>query len=297
MRILHQPPFYSLASFASTKTLNVDANTAEDGDVQEDPVWFAHDVAEDDEFDVDLFELIEDINAWRRRVQIVAPNAWFIFVVMNKFFSQVSYINPNSGKPASTRDMMRLFAQTFNLFWSAVGSFEKGQVFGLPQIVATVNMSKNSLNFEKHPLYMQNIAPFLQLRNNDSEYADFGTGSYTYALESHPLRKRWSELDSEIVESNSDEKDLPPDADVAVIDKRIDRYVNEVRRILQMELTTIAIEAANKNDLLQLLQAVEARCKSDDATLIRFRSIPHLTDLPKNSGRRRLQRIMERVSS
>lgn len=294
MRILHQPPFYSLAAFARTKTLNVDANPAETDKTQDEPDWFGDHALEDDEFDAELFALIERINAWRGTVQIARPSAWFIFVIMNKFFSQVSYINPNGGKPASTRDLVRLFAQTFNLFWSAVGSFEKGQVFGLPHIVATVNMSKNSLNFDKHPLYMQNIAPFLQLPGN-AGYADFGTGSYTYALESHPLRRLWNDLDSDIVESESDDVDLPPEVDTLLVDKRIDRYVNEVRRNLKMNLSAEAIEAAPDAWLMRVLEEVQKRCARDPATLARFQSLPDLLDLPKNSGRRRLQRIMKKL--
>jgi hypothetical protein len=216
---------------------------------------------------------------------------------MNKFFSQTTYINRPTGAYDAAGEVLNLAMQAFNLFWSAVGSFEKGPVFGLPQVVATVNMSGTSKNFEYHPLYMQNIAPFLQLRGNDGYY-DFATGSYTYALESHPLRGIWQAALAFIAEKAPE----PARDGVATLrgiksetDRRIDRYVNEVRRSLNMDLTTEAIEAASDGDLLQLLTEIERRCKSDPATYTRFLALRHATDLPKNSGRRRIQRIMEKL--
>nr|WP_156133501.1 antiviral RADAR system adenosine triphosphatase RdrA [Massilia sp. JS1662] len=296
-RILHQPPFYSLAEFARTKTLDVGAELA--GELTRDERDEAPRtvVEDDDAFESGLADLVLRINHWRANVQIARPSAWFVFVVMNKFFSQVTYINRPTGAYDAAGEVLNLAMQAFNLFWSAVGSFEKGPVFGLPQVVATVNMSGTSKNFEYHPLYMQNIAPFLQLRGNDGYY-DFATGSYTYALESHPLRSIWQAALALIAEKATE----PARDGVATargikseIDKRIDRYVNEVRRSLNMNLTTEAIEAASDNDLVRLLSAVERRCKSEPATHARFLALRQATDLPKNSGRRRIQRIMEKL--
>jgi hypothetical protein len=298
-RILHQPPFYSLAEFARTKTLDIGAEMVEeqlDADQAGEPRTEAE---EDDAFDVGLVNLVNRINVWRANAQLARPSAWFVFIVMNKFFSQVSYINRNAGAYSTTGDMLNVAMQAFNLFWSAVGSFEKGPVFGLPQVVATVNMSGTSKNFEYHPLYMQNIAPFLQLRGNEGYY-DFGTGSYTYALESHPLRRIWQAALSKIADAPPEQAPTRGGAATAQgikseIDKRIDRYVNEARRALRMVLTADAIEAASDTALRQLLSEVEWRCQRDPATHARFQALRHATDLPKNSGRRRLQRVMEKL--
>ena len=297
-RVLHRPPFYSLAEFARTKTLHAGvATTDEDAQARQSAAPMNAD--EEASFNADVAELTSQINAWRACVQLAPPNAWFVFVVMNKFFSQVSYINQESSLHSPAGEVLNLAMQAFNLFWSTVGSFEKGAIFGLPQIVATVNMSGSSKNFEHHPLYTQNIAPFLQLRG-DAGYYDFGTGSYTFALESHPLRSLWqaalSTRQENVDRRTATESHAQAERDsIAEIDKRIDRYVNEVRRQLGITLSAQAIEASTETELMQLLGIIEQRCSRDPATKKRFTAIRHAIDLPKNSGRRRLQRIMEKL--
>lgn len=298
-RIFHRPPFYSLAEFARTKTLDAGvATTDEDAQALQHA---APAISADEEagFNADVADLVSQINAWRTRVQLAPPNAWFVFVVMNKFFSQVPYINQDGGLHGPSLEVLNLAMQAFNLFWSTVGSFEKGAIFGLPQVVATVNMSGSSKNFEHHPLYTQNIAPFLQLRG-DTGYYDFGTGSYTFALESHPLRALWQAALSNIQENGdrrtaSESQALATRGLTAEVDKRIDRYVNEVRRQLGITLSAQGIEASTETELMQMLAIVEQRCSRDPLTKERFAALRYATNLPKNSGRRRLQRIMEKL--
>lgn len=237
------------------------------------------------------------INQWRQRVQISRPNAWFVFVVMNKFFSQVAYINRSTGQNSASSEILNLAMQTFNLFWSAVGSFEKGPIFGLPQIVATVNMSGIAATFEQHPLYKQNISPFLQLRTREG-YHDFGMGSYTYALESHPLRRIWLGALTALQQQSP-----PPQASSALkssslheIDRIINRYVNETaRKLLGPSLTVDTIAETPDEQLATLVARVEKLCRGNPAIWERFQALRHVTDLPQNSGRRRLQRVMEKL--
>lgn len=298
LRILNCPPFYSLAAFAKTKTLDFGQTVEEEEYPESEREPDDADGYADREFafESDLAELVQQINAWRRRTRVTPPSAWFVFVVMNKFFSQTQYINPNIGNMDRDAGLARLVAQSFNLFLSTVGSFEKGELFGLPQIVATVNMPRDFGNFARHPLYIQNVAPFLQLRD-DGGYADFGTNAYTYALASHPvilLKKDFgfgpfSQASTKPTPQNSNETEL--------IDRRIDRYVNECRRGLDLELSTARIEATPRKVLKQFLTAVIARCE-DKETLARLNLILSMEapDLPPNSGRRRLQRVVQRLN-
>jgi hypothetical protein len=301
-RILHQAPFYSLAEFARTKTLEIGSDIGgSDADAQD--IGAPSATGDDDgEPDNDFAELVVMINQWRENVQIERPNAWLVFVVMNKFFSQVQYINRSAGQSAPSSEILNLALQAFNLFWSAVGSFEKGPVFGLPQVVATVNMSGTAVNFEQHPLYRQNISPFLQLRDGEG-YHDFGTGSYTYALESHPLRRLWQGALSAVQQLSSPQQPATAPAYSATasaipsgIDKRIDRYVNEAARQLGLDLKADAIARVPVEVLSTLVANVEERCRNDPATLERLRALPFADGLPKNSGRRRLQRVMARLN-
>lgn len=300
-RILNRPPFYSLAAFAQTKTLHIDETIDEEEELRASKRQSDQADAEDDfAFETSLAGLIDEINTWRARSQISRPSAWFIFVVMNKFFSQTKYIN--AGNAEAPAGLVNLTVQSFNLFWSAVGSFEKGEVFGLPQVVATVNMPGYAKSFEHHPLYNQNIAPFLQLRE-DEGFFDFGTGAYTYALESHPLRRLWTAMDPHILHNDEttqrpvEENLQQPDNSIEFIDRQIDRYVNECRSRLNLSLSAVGIQAASTQDLAQLVASVEQRCSNAPETLARFREIIELKvqNLPKNSGRRRLQRIVQRL--
>ncbi|MCF5860065.1 antiviral RADAR system adenosine triphosphatase RdrA [Aeromonas veronii] len=299
LRILHQPPFYSLAEFARTKTIDVGSeNSADDtSDQNAEPDL----TAVDDDGETDLSELVAMINQWRQRVQISRPNAWFVFVVMNKFFSQVAYINRSTGQNSASDELLNLAMQTFNLFWSAVGSFEKGPIFGLPQVVATVNMSGIAATFEQHPLYKQNISPFLQLRTKEGYY-DFGMGSYTYALESHPLRRIWLGALTALQQVNQQQQSPPPHASSALkssslheIDRIIDRYVNETARKLGLNLTVGAIAETPDEQLATLVAKVEKLFRGNPAIWEGFQALRHATDLPQNSGRRRLQRVMEKL--
>lgn len=288
LRILHQPPFYSLAEFARTKTLDVGSEIGTDDprDQDAEPPF----TAGDDDGETNLTELVNMINQWRQQVQIARPNAWFLFVVMNKFFSQVAYINRNTGQNSPSGEILNLAMQAFNLFWSAVGSFEKGPIFGLPQVVATVNMSGTATKFEQHPLYKQNISPFLQLRGTEG-YHDFGTGSYTYALESHPLRRLWQGALAEVQRTdNASTSSLRQE-----IDRIIDQYVNEAARQLGLSLIVDSIAITPDEKLALLVAMVEERCSSNPAILKRFKTLRQATGLPQNSGRRRLQRVMEKL--
>lgn len=300
-RILNQPPFYSLAEFARTKTIDISNESAsDDGRIQEGGVPSATD-ADDSDADTDFAELVVMINKWRQNVQIVRPNAWFVFVVMNKFFSQVPYINRSTGLYTPSGEIINLAMQAFNLFWSALGSFEKGKVFGLPQVVATVNMSGTAATFEQHPLYRQNISPFLQLRGKDG-YHDFGTGSYTYALESHPLRRLWQGALSAIQQTVPREpaptissRGATTSGFLSELDRRIDRYVNETARQMALDLKSDTIDSTPNEILSVLVKSVEERCGRDPDTLEHLRAVLQATDLPRNSGRRRLQRVIEKL--
>ena len=299
LRILNRPPFYSLAAFAKTKTLDFGESIEDEGEQEAEREPDDADGYADRElaFEGGVADLVQSINLWRRKTRVTRPSAWFVFVVMNKFFSQTQYINPSLGNLGHDAGIARLVAQVFNLFLSAVGSFEKGELFGLPQIVATVNMPRDFGNFARHPLYIQNVAPFLQLRENDG-YADFGTNAYTYALESHPIRLLSMDLGSSPVSQPSTNLNLqvlnPTETDS--IDRRIDRYVNVCRRRFDLVLSTKGINEAPPQVLEQFLKAVMDLCE-DGETLARMNAIVKLEvqDLPPNSGRRRLQRVVYRL--
>ncbi|MFJ7313815.1 hypothetical protein ACIQVE_13800 [Pseudomonas sp. NPDC098747] len=187
--IINRPPFHSIPALAHTNTLNL----SEAFDVAEDESREEGSTEDTFKGDLETTETISrlaiEINDWRRQNNIQVPHSWLIHNVMNKAFNQISIFSTNK-KPnnPSLFDIIDSGMRMFNSVWSAFGSFEKGEVFGLPRIIAYVNMSSSSINFEQHAHYRQNILPFLQKINDKGDHHNFKTGSYTFALESHPLR-------------------------------------------------------------------------------------------------------------
>ena len=84
---------------------------------------------------------------------------------------------------------------TFYGTWSAFGSFEKGRLFGLPDVVATVNLL-SPRNFERsNDHFNVNLRPFVVRKNQsmpDKELFGKNTRTATYYLADHPLRI-WAE--------------------------------------------------------------------------------------------------------
>ena len=114
---------------------------------------------------------------------------WLIYCVLNKVLNQAEFFNRANKRGASptqatNEDVWQVARTTFNAFWAALGSFEKGPLFGLPAIVALTNISSDG-NFGNNQLYLQNVAPFAS-----DEAVLFGkqTRSLTAAMRDHPLR-------------------------------------------------------------------------------------------------------------
>lgn len=193
--ILNRPPFHSIPALAHTKTINLSEafDATEDESREETSTEDA--LKGDQETAEAIANLANEINEWRRKNNILVPHSWLIHNILNKAFNQISIFSTNK-KPnnPSLFEIIDSGMRMFNSVWSAFGSFEKGEVFGLPRVIAYVNMSNSSNNFEQHAHYRQNILPFLQKINDRGQHHDFKTGSYTFSLESHPLRTMFREL-------------------------------------------------------------------------------------------------------
>lgn len=209
--LLTRAPFHSMTDLAPTKPVV-------DGEEEPSPKQVADENDEnDDERSTAISALVKELNTWRTEhaaalgvvpkdtattaevaVTASAPcriSPWLIYCVLNKVLNQAEFFNRTKKNGASlaaatANDVWQVARTTFNAFWAALGSFEKGPLFGLPAIVAVTNIS-SSENFEKHSLYLQNIAPFAS-----EEAKVFGkqTRSLTAALRNHPLRILLNEL-------------------------------------------------------------------------------------------------------
>lgn len=197
--ILQRPPFHSLAAVAATKTQTIAAD--DDGDVADDPAASEADADDEALHGPQIEQLADRINAWRQRHALAGhvPAPWFFYNVMNKLFNQAAIFNAPQARSSNPDSkaldyLARLAPKVFNSVWAAIGSFEKGPLFGLPPIIAQVNVGEGKL-FRSSELYSRNIAPFVGAR---TEAGAFGrtTRAYTYMMADHPLRELVQALDA-----------------------------------------------------------------------------------------------------
>ncbi|ELX09621.1 hypothetical protein Jab_2c16990 [Janthinobacterium sp. HH01] len=206
-RILNEAPFFSVNSLASTKTLQGGEGEPDNGQDE-----FSRD---DESVEMVIVELTEAINAWRNlhALSALRVSPWLVYSVMNKTFNQALYFNPAvpaTFKVDETFESIAWVAKmAFHSIWAAFGSFEKGDLYGLPEVIATVNVGRGR-DFQRSDLYRQNITPFVGLSSGASEFGA-AVGSITYLLDNHPLKSWMDDLPypgkPETDEGDSDEND------------------------------------------------------------------------------------------
>ncbi|OBR43608.1 antiviral RADAR system adenosine triphosphatase RdrA [Aeromonas dhakensis] len=197
--ILGRAPFFSTAAMAPTKTITFNEkeskSTSGADEGSEEP--------QSEEYDLKLIveKLHQEIETWRHTCHVnqveLAP--WLVYKVFNKVYSQVASDEfvPNGMKDIGTA--LNMVAHVFYATWFAFGSFEKGELFTLPNVVATTNVNPENLkNYEQHDQFKTNVLPFTptlnQIAKKDGEYqkkAAFGQNArvVSYVLTEHPLKK------------------------------------------------------------------------------------------------------------
>lgn len=254
--ILSRAPFFSAAALAPTKTITIDEKNAGDEGNEE---------AQDEEHDVSIMveKLHQEIDAWRKdyNVDQIELSPWLVYKVFNKVFSQVASSEKLSTGMKDIGRALNIAAHTFYATWFAFGSFEKGELFGLPNVVATTNVNPENLkNYEKHDQFKVNILPFSptlnQIRNSDDDYhhkAKFGEQArvVSYVLVEHPLKKWIDEVIklSWPKDQSSPTPKLPKNSGVNSADKWLSEKLNITR--------------AQAKDATEMEKALDTRSQSE----------------------------------
>lgn len=195
--IVQDAPFHSTSALAPTKTLSLGL------DEDDEPIESGLDeVLEGLNPQLELLQ--KEIEAWRDGHQLdqVRFSPWLIYKVFNKVYSQVAGFKnvPKGMKDVGTA--LDKVGMVFYATWSAFGSFEKGRLFGLPDVVATVNLNSPH-NFEQNDHFKVNILPFAPTKgqrgqdNLDSlAKRQFGASTRTasFFLADHPIRSWLDEV-------------------------------------------------------------------------------------------------------
>lgn len=200
-RILQRSPFYSASALAPTKKLKINEPEGEDSGNNPDDIEKEETYDREDKLENSLVWLHDDIKKWRKEnnVEKLKISPWLVYKVFNKVYSQVASNAIDQKGMQDITKAINIVGRIFYSTWSAFGSFEKGELFGLPDVVATTNIN-SSRNFYQHANFRTNLGPFTPEQHlqdgTTSRSAQnrkiFGEMSRTasYVLSSHPL-KRW----------------------------------------------------------------------------------------------------------
>lgn len=212
-RIAQNAPFFSAGALAPSKTLNTEVVVDDEAKKTTDRVFptfgfnvitsqtgsafFNRPSSISESIDQQLIELQKEINQWRAShdLHLVRFSPWMIYKVFNKVYSQFANSDylPNGFKELSK--VIDTVGLAFYSIWSAFGSFEKGTLFGLPDVIATVNLHSPK-NFDRsNDHFNTNLGPFAPRRGqNDPDKTLYGKSTRTasYCLADHPLRS-WME--------------------------------------------------------------------------------------------------------
>jgi len=308
--IINRPPFHSMAAIAHTDTLNLSEAFDAAEDEPKDKMSTDEALEGDQKTKEAISDLSKKINNWRQQNSIQIPHSWLIYNVMNKAFSQIGIISSN--KKTTNQSPIEIIdsgMRMFNSIWSAFGNFEKGETFGLPRIIAYVNMSSSSSNFEQHMHYRQNVLPFLQKINDKESHHNFKTGSYTFALESHPLRALLQELLINFTNPTKSETDTnntrrkivirrarptsPAPKSAAIVSTRLNRLINSTAAEFNLILNNETIRALDTVTLIRFINTINGQC--DNALKKEFHSILNGKKVPSSTPRRYLQFMYEQV--
>lgn len=194
-RILHSSPFFSAKSQVPDISAYDQEDTGDDGsEASEDST----DENKADPFDLALSDLQQEIVKWRKKYEIeqldISP--WLIYKVFEKVYAMISDNGDHGNGISDLEAALNKASLVFYATWSAFGSFEKGRLFGLPELVTSVGLH-SARRFEKNDHFKMNIghlAPHKQHLSGSTEAATdrqlFAKTTRTISgvLASHPLR-------------------------------------------------------------------------------------------------------------
>ena len=245
--IRQRAPFYSTGDIAPTKTLDFQMERKRPSSVLDDITGDATDDLPSEIYEsIDIYwqKLLEEVVEWRKQYEVDKLNIspWLVYKVFNKVFSQVANSEYYNNGMTNVGTAIDIAGRAFYGTWSAFGSFEKGELFGLPTIVANTNIH-TSRNFESHnESFAQNILPFTARSNASEEDKQarkaFGECSrtVTHALSGHPIRKWLNEVASLNVPRQSlFSSPPPPPPRKGVSANSVQRYKQVISELLGLD--------------------------------------------------------------
>lgn len=153
-RILNSAPFFSAKSQARDVAVSnenhIKDEDSEDSDENTDQTKATH-------LELALYDLQKKIAKWREdyHVDQLDISPWLVYKVFKKVYSTVSD-NRFYNKALELEAAFKKAGLVFYATWSAFSSFEKGRLFGLPELVTSSNLY-TAKNFESNIHFKMNI--------------------------------------------------------------------------------------------------------------------------------------------
>ncbi|HDZ8895774.1 TPA: hypothetical protein RUX41_002116 [Aeromonas dhakensis] len=184
--IMGRAPFFSTAALAPTKTITFNEKESKLTSV----IYLHSKGIHSEQYNINsIVELLhKEIETWRQSCHVdqIDLSPWLVYKVFNKVYSQVAsaeYV-PNGMKHIGTT--LNMVAHTFYSTWFAFGSFEKGELFDLPNVIATTNINPENLkNYTSNDQFNVNVKPIL-----DAVEKGGALKAVSIILAKHPL-KAW----------------------------------------------------------------------------------------------------------
>lgn len=183
--IMGRAPFFSTAALAPTKTITF--NEKESKPPSGIPLHSKGIHSEQYNINLIVELLHKEIETWRQSCHVdqIDLSPWLVYKVFNKVYSQVAsaeYV-PNGMKHIGTA--LNMVAHSFYSTWFAFGSFEKGELFDLPNVIATTNINPENLkNYTSNEQFNINVKPILESFEKDNSLK-----AVSIVLAEHPLKK------------------------------------------------------------------------------------------------------------
>ncbi|MBF8999668.1 antiviral RADAR system adenosine triphosphatase RdrA [Vibrio nitrifigilis] len=290
-RILYSAPFFSAKSQAQDI-----ANSGQNGINEEDDIF--EEGLEDNTvtpIDKALSQLVVAISNWRKEhaIELLNPSPWLIYKVFEKVYSMVSDNGNHGNGESDLAVVLNKAGLVFYATWSAFGSFEKGRLFGLPELV-TSDALRKATNFEQQNHFKMNIghlAPYdghirsrgkskgsnesdidkekANLANSRCEFGD-KTRTITNALAYHPLRTLIDEVMG-LIDAQNKEKQPEDNSKGKAENKNADwHYMLEElelsKRTRAKKTIKEAAETKSKDKRDQILKYMQQSYSDHDST-------------------------------
>jgi hypothetical protein len=198
-RILINAPYHSATYIAATRAVHFSIDEIQASEIEgEEESGQPQSQEKRREADMERYftirKLAIEINKWRKDVtaDLLPLSPWMVYGALNKTFHQTPLFNrplkpDEPPKAEALSDIVASGLSTFNSFWAALASFEKGPLFDLPPVISNVNLVNRRGDFTRNDLYTQNIAPLADQSIEQSTVLGEQVLSTTRALKSHPI--------------------------------------------------------------------------------------------------------------